>query len=238
MRAATRQRGTRVAARTALAELPGRALVLVPDVAGVARAPAPSRIAIFVTFTAFSTSPEPGARGVEHRHGEGQTTKLQEAAYNAQLAAGLPVSELARALLIVNGQAIDYRRCASYIYAIQDTNWFRAAFASGAEPVTVVGGRGVSTADAAQRLVKIGTSDRRDAGTCEQACLHELAHIVTPDHGPGHELRKLACGIASSRGHHHAWRVNFILIVRKTLGNPAAQRLRHEFGQWGLPTCR
>ncbi len=43
-------------------------------------------------------------------------------------------------------------------------------------------------------------------------------------------------GRGSSRGHHHAWRANFVLIVRKTLGKQAALRLRHEFDQWGLPT--
>jgi hypothetical protein len=161
---------------------------------------------------------------------------LQEAAYNAQLAAGLPVSELARAVLVDDDGRIDYRRCATYIHAIQHTEWFNAAFPAHTAPVTVLGGRGVSRADASDRWVKIGTSDRSDAGRCELACLHELAHIVTPDQGPGRELREPAQGRASSKGHHHAWRVNFVLIVRKTLGKSAALRLRNEFNAWGLPT--
>ena len=111
-----------------------------------------------------------------------------------------------------------------------------AAFSAYTDPVIVTGGGGRSHADASQRLVKIGALDRLDAGKCEQACLHELAHIVTPDYGLGHELREPAQGRGSSRGHHHAWRANFILIVRMSLGKQAAMRLRHEFGQRGLPT--
>lgn len=154
------------------------------------------------------------------------------------MAAGLPVSGLALAVLMKDDRIIDYRHCATYLHAIQRMAWFKAAFPAFADPVTVVGGRGVSRADAGQRRVKIGTDDRLDVGKCEQACLHELAHIVTPDYGPGKELREPVRGRASSRGHHHAWRANFVLIVRKTLGKQAALRLRHEFDQWGLPTRR
>jgi hypothetical protein len=131
---------------------------------------------------------------------------------------------------------IDYRHCATYIHAIQQMEWFKAAFAAYTDPVIVVGGRGGSSADAGQRRVKIGTNDRSDVSKCEQACLHELAHIVTPDYGPGKELREPVHGRGSSRGHHHAWRTNFVLIVRKTLGKQAALQLRHEFDQWGLST--
>ncbi|MGW5669183.1 hypothetical protein [Micromonospora sp. NPDC003776] len=167
-----------------------------------------------------------------------KTTKLQQAAYDAQLAAGLPVSDRARALLVMGEQAVDPRKCAAYIHAVQQTEWFKAAFAAHTEPVTVVGGRGVSRADAALRWVEIGTRDRWSVGACEQACLHELAHVVTPDHGPERHLREPAGGRDSSKGHHHAWRANFVLIVRQALGRQAAQRLRHEFNQWGLPTHR
>lgn len=131
---------------------------------------------------------------------------------------------------------IDLRHCAAYIHAIQQTDWFEAAFSAHAGLVTVMGGRGVSQADASQRRVKIGTNDRLGVSKCEQACLHELAHIVTPDYGPGKELREPAHGRSSSKGHHHAWRANFILIVRLTLGKQAALQLRHEFNRWGLPT--
>lgn len=117
-------------------------------------------------------------------------------------------------------------------------DWFMAAFPAYNGPVTVVGGKGRSHADAVQRRIKIGTNNRYDVAECEQACLHELGHIVTPDYGPGKELREPARGQNSSKGHHHAWRVNFVLIVRKTLGNQAAQRLRYEFNQWGLPTAK
>ena len=163
-------------------------------------------------------------------------TKLQQAAYNAQLAAGLPVSELALAVLTKDGEAVPYRCCATYLHTIQQMEWFKAAFTAYTDPVAVVGGRGASHADAAQRRVRIGTNDRFDVRGCEHACLHELAHIVTPDYGPGMERREPVCGRSSSKGHHHAWRVNFILIVRNTLGRQAARRLRHEFNQWGLIT--
>ena len=47
-------------------------------------------------------------------------------------------------------------------------------------------------------------------------------------------------GVGSSKGHHHAWRVNFVLITRKTLGKQAATRLRHTpepaFTASGLPS--
>jgi len=154
------------------------------------------------------------------------------------LAAGLPSSKLARAVLIRDDGIINYRHCASYIHAIQRMDWFMAAFPAYTGPVTVVGGKGGSHADAVQRRIKIGANSRYNVSECEQACLHELAHIVTPDYGPGKELREPVRGRDSSKGHHQAWRVNFVLIVRKTLGKQAALRLRYEFGQWGLPTSK
>ena len=150
----------------------------------------------------------------------------------------MPVSELARAVLIFDDGVINHQHCARYIQAVQQMDWFTAAFPAYTGPVTVVGGKGGSRADAVQRWIKIGTDNRSDVGGCEQACLHELAHIVTPDCGPGKELREPARGRDSSKGHHHAWRVNFVLIVRKTLGKQAALLLRHEFNQWGLPTSK
>jgi len=154
------------------------------------------------------------------------------------LAAGLPVSELARAVLVEDNGIINYQHCASYIHAVQRMDWFMAAFRAYTGPVTVVGGTGGSRADADQRRIKIGANNRYNISECEQACLHELAHIVTPDYGPGKELREPARGRNSSKGHHHAWRVNFVLIVRKTLGKQAALLLRYEFNQWGLPTSK
>ena len=165
-------------------------------------------------------------------------TKLQEAAYNAQLAAGLPISMMAGATLIKGRGTIDHHHCASYIHAIQQMDWFRAAFPGHAGPVAVIGGKGVSRADAIQHRIKIGTYSRYDVSECEQACLHELAHIVSADYGPAKELREPRLGRDSSKGHHHAWRVNFVLIVRKVLGRQAAQRLRYEFNKWGLITCK
>lgn len=143
---------------------------------------------------------------------------------------------LARAVLIKDDGIIGYQHCASYIHAVQQMDWFKAAFPAYADPVTVVGGEGGSHADALQRLIKIGTDNRYNVSECERACLHELAHIVTPDYGPGKELREPGHGRDSSKGHHHAWRVNFVLIVRKMLGKQAALRLRYEFNQWGLST--
>ena len=115
---------------------------------------------------------------------------------------------LAHAVLIRDDGIINYRHCASYIHAVQQMGWFTAAFPAYAGPVTVVGGKGRSNADAVQRRIKIGTKNRYNIGECEQACLHELAHIVTPDYGPGKELREPTRGRDSSKGHHHAWRVN------------------------------
>jgi len=154
------------------------------------------------------------------------------------LAAGLPISNLARAVLIKENGIINFYHCASYIHAVQQMEWFAAAFRTYTGPVTVVGGKGGSHASAVDRRIKIGTDSRYNVSQCEQACLHELAHIVTPDYGPGQELREPPRGRGSSKGHHHAWRVNFVLIVRKTLGKQAALLLRYEFDQWGLPTSK
>lgn len=55
-------------------------------------------------------------------------TMLQQAAYNAQLAAGLPISRLAGTVLIRDAGIIDHQHCASYIHAVQQMDWFRAAF--------------------------------------------------------------------------------------------------------------
>jgi putative metallohydrolase (TIGR04338 family) len=148
----------------------------------------------------------------------------------------LPISKLASAVLIKGDGIIRYQHCASYIHAVQQMDWFKAAFPAYTDPVTVVGGKGGSHADALQRRIKIGTNNRYSISECEQACLHELAHIVTPDYGPGKELREPGRGRDSSKGHHHAWRANFVLIVRKVLGKQAAVRLRYEFNQWGLST--
>jgi putative metallohydrolase (TIGR04338 family) len=152
------------------------------------------------------------------------------------LAAGLPISKLAGSVLIKNDDMIDHQHCANYIHAVQQMDWFKAAFPTHTDPVTVVGGKGGSRADAFQRRIKVGANNRYNVSECEQACLHELAHIVSSDYGPSKELREPRVGKDSSKGHHHAWRVNFILIVRKILGKQAAQRLRYEFNQWGLST--
>ena len=148
----------------------------------------------------------------------------------------LPASQLGTDMLIMKNGVIDLSDCARFLAAVRQMSWFKAAFPAYSDPLTEVGGKGVSHADALQRRIKIGTNSRYNVGECEQACLHELAHIVTPDYGPGRELREPGRGRDSSKGHHHAWRANFILIVRKMLGKQAALRLRSEFNQWGLAT--
>jgi hypothetical protein len=168
---------------------------------------------------------------------ETATTRLQDAAYGAQWAAALPSSRLGQALLGGGDEVVPIQRCRAYIDAVRALSWFATAFTRQASTaLTVVGGRGTSAADRDTGLIKIGTEDRQGLHRCEQACLHELAHIVTPDRGPDSELRETPVGEESSRGHHHAWRANFIFIVQMTLGKQAGSRLRYEFGQWGLPT--
>ncbi len=162
-------------------------------------------------------------------------TKLQQAAYDAQLAAGLPISPLARETMGSDGSPIDLLRCARYLHAVQHMDWFTAAFPGHTGRLRVTGGRGPSHADSQRRLVKIGAADRQALASCEQACLHELAHIVSCDHEPDGSLREPKLGRRSSKGHHHAWRANFVFIVRMVLGRPAASRLRAEFRYWGLP---
>lgn len=131
---------------------------------------------------------------------------------------------------------IPIQQCRTYIRVVQQSPWFVAAFPGHDKPVTVAGGRGVSRADFTLRWLRIGVTDRANVATCEHACLHELAHLVTPDHGPDRAYREPSSGADSSKGHHHAWRANFVVIVHHVLGRSAARRLEAEFTQWGLPT--
>ena len=70
---------------------------------------------------------------------EAEATKLQEAAYGAQLAAGLRVSDLATAVLISADGTIHHRSCAAYIHALQCSDWYAVAFTGYTGPVTVAG---------------------------------------------------------------------------------------------------
>jgi hypothetical protein len=163
-------------------------------------------------------------------------TKLQQAAYDAQMATSLPVSGLALAVLTNNNGIITYQRCASYVHAVQQMDWFVTGFPSHSDhQIVVVGGRGGSSADAAQRGIKIGADDRHDVRACEHACLHELAHIVTSDYGPDGERREPERGRRSSKGHHHAWRANFVFIVQNMFSTELVNQLRREFSLWGPP---
>ena len=81
---------------------------------------------------------------------EAEATKLQEAAYGAQLAAGLRVSDLATAVLISADGTIHHRSCAAYIHALQCSDWYAVAFTGYTGPVTVAGGKGRSNAGAAR----------------------------------------------------------------------------------------
>lgn len=166
------------------------------------------------------------------------TTRLQAAAYDAELAAGLPLSELGRVTLGAGPEdaAVSPAQCATYLHAVQRTAWFAAAFPGHAWPVVVIGGSGRSNADPDRGLITIGAEDRATPRRCERACLHELAHLVTAELGPDGALREDVTGPASTRGHHHAWRANFVFIVGLTLGRQAATRLRAEFNAWGLAT--
>jgi hypothetical protein len=164
-------------------------------------------------------------------------TRLQEAAYGAQWAAALPSSDRARQLLACHGSLVPLSQCRSYLDAIRAEDWFAAAFSThAATTLRVTGGRGPSSADRDARTIKIGIDDRRSPTTCEHACLHELAHLVTPDHGPDHHPREPPNADDDTAGHHHAWRANFVFLVQMTLGRPASTRLRAEFNHWGLPT--
>ena len=74
-------------------------------------------------------------------------TRLQQAAYNAQLAAALPVSNLAETMLVSDHGITNRQHCAIYVLAVQRMDWFKAAFPAHTDPVTVVGGMGGSHAD-------------------------------------------------------------------------------------------
>jgi hypothetical protein len=96
-------------------------------------------------------------------------TRLQQAAYNAQLAAALPVSDLAETVLVLDHSIIKRQHCATYVLAVQRMDWFKAAFPAHNSPVTVVGGKGGSHADALQRRIKIGTNQERNYASLSSA---------------------------------------------------------------------
>jgi hypothetical protein len=130
---------------------------------------------------------------------------------------------------------IAYQDAGSYIAHVQGQPWFKAAFPNQDDPIKVVGGGGTSTANRVTRTIKIAACHRRWVSECEWACLHELARMVTREPPPGTEAEEHH---RKTDGHTHAFRWNFIRLVRGMLGQRAAIALRRSFDQQEVPTNR
>ena len=158
----------------------------------------------------------------------------REQAYAAEFAIDMifPPSTAARRYLVSSGwpMRVGLHGCALYLHHVQAQDWFGEAFPNWTAPVRVLGGPGGgfcrrNTRDAPLNTpgaweIKIGTAFRKQTSQCEWTCLHELAHLVGGD----------------KDGHDHAWRVNYVRLVRGMLGYRAARYLRRGFEQRGLPT--
>ena len=130
---------------------------------------------------------------------------------------------------------ITYHDAGRYIAYVQRQDWFRAAFPNQADPITVVGGGGGSHSYEAERTIKIAACHRHWTSECEWVCLHELAHMVSRRPLPGTDA---LAHRGRSRGHTHAWRVNYVRLVRGRLGDRAANALWRSFEQHEVCTHR
>jgi putative metallohydrolase (TIGR04338 family) len=152
--------------------------------------------------------------------------KEQAKAYAAEDQALRIFSPSPAARVHMNDFRIDHHDAGAYIRYVMRQPWFVAAFPNQGEPITVKGGADSSHSERSLRMIKIGINDRERIARCEWACLHELAHIATPNRSTDE---------AGKTGHHdHPWRINYILMIRKMLGYRAARYLRKAFEAQGL----
>jgi putative metallohydrolase (TIGR04338 family) len=114
----------------------------------------------------------------------------------------------------------------SYIRCVMDEDWFKSAYPGlTGKPVEVRRGRGQGrswTSTPPERIISICAGHREAAAECEWACLHELAHLVTPKDQP-------------VNGHGHNWRVAYVLLVRRMLGVRPSLELREQFRRREVP---
>jgi DNA N-6-adenine-methyltransferase (Dam) len=121
----------------------------------------------------------------------------------------------------------------AYLDHIYSREWFAAAF-PGVEPVTVklVRGSTSSWIGGIKREIRLSAEARRSVQWCEWVLLHELSHSVCAVRmDPASQAaRRDDWGRHGTRGHDHAWRVNYELIVRKVwperIGYRVARYLR------------
>ena len=130
---------------------------------------------------------------------------------------------------------ITYHDAGEYIAYVQRQDWFRAAFPNQGDAISVVGGGGSSYSMEAERKIKIAADHRHWTSECEWVCLHELAHMVTRKPPPGTDA---LAHFSRTRGHTHAWRVNYVRIVRGQIGDRAANALWRSFEQHEVRTHR
>ena len=129
--------------------------------------------------------------------------------------------------------------CARYIAEVQSQPWYRRAFPGAAQsaPVAVTTSSGTSHARLDGTGIGAAPYDREQTARCERMLLHELAHVVAARRAyrPGAEY---AAEREETRDHTHAWRVNYVTLVRHQLGYRAARYLRDSFKSHDLPTNR
>lgn len=107
----------------------------------------------------------------------------------------------------------------AYVRHVTSQPWFLAAFPR-YTPVTVQAVRGRTSAYRLEEVIRLAASARETVHRAEWTLLHELAHAVTAIRQGGTDES------VRTRGHGHAWRCHYVLLVRHMLGYRAARYLR------------
>jgi putative metallohydrolase (TIGR04338 family) len=154
-------------------------------------------------------------------------TKRQQAVYDAERTwfdKGFGPTEAA--LTLMQAKPVEIWEAQHYLNHVLSQDWFKDAFPTHPDPVTVNKHRGRGAdANRPGRIIRLSMSFRETVRECEHVLLHELAHIVTGK--PDDE---------KSAGHGHGFRVHHVLLVRKMLGNKPAFHLRAAYREAGLAT--
>ena len=154
-----------------------------------------------------------------------QLTKAQLKVYAAEdeVLSRFPASPVAR--LIFSRFDDPALACEAYILHVLNQPWFKDHF-SAPGPLQVKAWKGYANGSGCQpdSSMRKGSIIRIDRKQCanpramEKVCLHELAHHLTTKKDD-----------TRMHGHHHAWRVNYVFLVRQMIGWRAARYLSRYF---------
>jgi putative metallohydrolase (TIGR04338 family) len=145
-------------------------------------------------------------------------TRAQQAIYDTEELAltRFPPSRAARTRFELSPDSRS--ACEAYIYSVMMYPWFKDAFPVCKPLIVTTTRRGNRSYCSNGKIVLLEEQVCGGIAEAERTCLHELAHHVTTK--PGDD---------KTHGHHHAWRVNYTLLVRNMIGWRAARYLRQGF---------